>query len=289
MRSSLTFLFIFVISLLLISPVFAQTEDELVAKYLKKAEKRQIKKVGFVVLNGSIGRLNKDNDYNYFVNKVSPLMSTATGSPVEVDGIFRTTDFYAGFGIVTTQKSSAQIGFNYWLNQGSTQSGDFNLSLVNLNDTGNRLSFELKSQIQIYGVSGLFDYYVMNPPDEDGVLNNFSFKLIGGGGYYFAKWDLWEGLTGHNLNTGAPEDVGGQLSGSALGLTGGVAVEYPINLGGIVVESSLKYLYLNFTGMKWYNSNNEQVTVTYNNSGDKVNLDMSGPRAQFGFKRYFSW
>ena len=78
MRSIFAFILVFVLSMLLITPAFAQTEDELVAKFLKKAEKQQVQKVGYIVMNGSLGRLFQDNDYNKFSVRVSPLVSSVT-------------------------------------------------------------------------------------------------------------------------------------------------------------------------------------------------------------------
>jgi hypothetical protein len=277
------------LSLLLITPTMAQTEDELIAKYLKKAEKKSTKKVGYLVINGSFGRLYRDNDYNKFSNRVSPLVASVGGGDGELEKINKSIEIFGGFGMMASPKTSVEFGFTYWLKQGSTETGDFNLSLVNLDDPLDHYGFELQSEIQIYGFTGGMDYYLSDPPDKDGQLHNLAFKVGGGFGYYFANWELWEGFTGFNLNTSESEIIGNKLTGSAPGFTANVAAEYPIGLGGLVFEAEARYLYLNFTGMNWYNSNNEEVVATVNNSGTKVELDMSGPRIQLGFKRYLSW
>jgi hypothetical protein len=67
------------------------------------------------------------------------------------------------------------------------------------------------------------------------------------------------------------------------------AAELPLGLAGLVVEAEGRFLYLNFTKMSWYNSSNDEIVATVNNSGAQVELDMSGPRFQLGLKRYFSW
>ena len=289
MRSILTFILALGLAVLLIVPAMAQTEDELVARFLKKAEKKHDKKVGYLVFNGSLGRLYQDNDYNKFSTRVTPLVSSLSGGNGEIKKINYSYELFAGFGMMASPKTSVEFGFAYWLKQGSSQTGDFNLSLVNLDDPEDQYDFELNSEIQIYGFAGSIDYYLSEPPDKEGILHNLAFKIGGGFGYYMASWELWDGFTGFNLSTSEPEIISGKLTGSSPGFTANVSAELPIKLAGLVMEAEARYLYLNFTGMKWYNSNNEEVVATVNNSGTKVELNMSGPRFQLGCKRYFSW
>jgi hypothetical protein len=190
---------------------------------------------------------------------------------------------------MTSHKTAFTLGFNYWLKMGSTQSGDFNLSLVNATDPDIQTDFALKSEIQVYGFGGEFGYFLTNPPDNDGVLRKIALKLSAGVGYYRANWELWQGVAGLNVDTQAEEPIDGTLTGSAPGGTLGISAEYPISFGGLVIQGTAKYLYLNFTSMKWYNNNNNQVVATYNASGGQVDLDFSGPRAQIGLKKYLSW
>ncbi|MFH1699959.1 MAG: hypothetical protein ABIE07_05160 [Candidatus Zixiibacteriota bacterium] len=289
MRTRIFFFAIIVVSLLLTIPSYAQTEEELVNKFLKRAEKNQIKKVGYLIIQGSFGRLNRDNDYNYFTGHVSPLMATAAGDPVSIDGIYNSKEFYLGFGLLTSPKSSAQVGLTYWLKMGSKDVGNYDLTSLNLEDTDVRTDFDLSSQIQVYGFSGSYDHYLINGPDKFGILNKAALKVGGGAGLYFAKWDLWDGYSGFNLSTQAASTVEGNLTGTAPGFSAHVSAEYPIKMGGLILEGTLNYQYLNFTKMKWYNSSNEEVVAGYNFSGDRVELNLSGPRAQFGLKRYFCW
>jgi len=289
MRSILAFILAIGLSLLLVVPAMSQTEDELVAQFLKKAEKARVKKVGFVVVNGSFGRLNRDNDYNKFSVRVSPLISSVGGGTVGVARIYDSQELFGGLGLMVSSKTSGTIGFGYWLKMGSDQAGDLNLSLVNLDDPNPVYDFTLKSQVQVLAVSAQMDYYITNPPDRDGILHALALKVGVGAGFYFANWELWDGFTGFNIDTGEPEVIGGKLKGSAPGFSAQAAMEYPMKLGGLVVEGSLRYLYLNFTGMKWYNDSNQEVVATVNNSGTRVNLNMSGPRVQLGLKRYFAW
>jgi hypothetical protein len=289
MRSFFFVIMVIGLSLLLITPAFAQTEDELVAKFLKKTERKQSKKVGFLVVNGSFGRLFQDNDYNKFTTRVNPLLASVGSTTPTVEKINNSYELFGGFGMISSRKTAAQFGFTYWLKQGSAQTGDFNLSLVNMNDPGDLYGFNLKSEIQVYGLTGEVHYYLSEPPDKYGKLHNIAFKLGAGFGFYFANWELWDGFTGYNLSAGTSEVIEGKLKGSAPGFKALAGAELPIGLAGLVVEGAAQFLYLNFTGMKWYNSNNEETVATVNNSGKKVELNMSGPRVQLGLKRYFSW
>ncbi len=289
MRSIITFLALITFTLLLIVPAMAQTEDELVNRFMNKANKNQIKKVGYVIFHGSYGKLSDDNDYNKYASHVNPYITTATGDPARISGIYRTKEFYLGFGMVTSKKTTAEIGFSYWLKLGTNERGDYDLTSLNLGETELSNDFDLQSQIQVYGLSSQFNYYLFNSPDKYGILKNFALKLGGGGGIYFAKWNLWNGFTGYNLATSELSVIEGSMSGISPGLVASAAAEYPIPVGGLIIEGSVKYLYLNFGKMKWYNDSNEENIVTYSSNDDRVELNLSGPRAQFGIKRYFSW
>lgn len=289
MRSFFAYILVSFLVLVLAVPAMAQTEDELVAKFLKKAEKKQIKKVGYFILEGSYGKLGTNSDYNEFASGVSRYLFSSSGESVGIDGIYRSKEIYAGFGLMTNPKMAASVGLSYWLKMGSSENGDYNLTLVNASDTDDRSDFDLKSEVQVYGFSSGFHYYLMNTPDKFGKLHNIAVKANMTAGYYFASWELWEGYTGYNLSTNSGSDIGGKLTGSAPGVSLGLSLEYPTPLAGLVLEGSASYFYLNFSKMKWYNDNNEENVVVYNNDADRVELDFSGPRANFGLKRYFSW
>lgn len=289
MRSFFAYILVIFLAFLLAAPAMAQTEDELVSKFMKKAEKKQIKKVGYFILQGSYGKLGTNSDYNKFASGVSRYLFSSAGESVGIDGIYRSKEIFAGFGLMTGPKMAATVGLSYWLRMGSSENGDYNLTLVNANDTDDRSDFDLKSEVQVYGVSSGFNYYLLNGPDKAGVLHNIAAKAKFSAGYYFASWELWEGYTGYNLSTSSYGDITGKLTGSAPGVSLGLSLEYPTPLAGLVIEGSASYFYLNFTKMKWYNDNNEENVVVYNNDADRVELDFSGPRANFGLKRYFSW
>ena len=89
MRAKVLTPIILILSIFLAVPVMAQTEDELVAKFIKKTERKQKKKVGFVVFNGSYGKLPTQSSYNTFANGTTPLISSSDGSTSTIDGIYR--------------------------------------------------------------------------------------------------------------------------------------------------------------------------------------------------------
>lgn len=279
------------ISLLLVVPAFSQTEDEMVAKFLKKAEADTKGKtqLGYVYFNGTYGRLKNANDYNQFADGLSPLISGIDGSYDHIDGIFRSKEFSAGLGYMVARKIAVSAGLTYWLKMGNTPVGDYDFSAAFPTDTSAHTGFELKSEVQVYGFATDVHYYLVNQPSLDGAMNALAVKLSVGGGYYFARWSLWENYLGYNLSTGDYEEIGGKLTGSAPGVTVGASFEYPIKLAGLVVEGGAQYQYLNFTNMKWYNDQSQETVVVHQGTRDRVKLDFSGPRAQFGLKRYFNW
>jgi len=267
-------------------PASAQTEKEIVNQYLQKYEKERTKKIGFLVLNGSYGRLNPENDYNNFTLRQSSFITDLSGNTEEIDRVYRSKELFLGFGMMISKKSSVTLGMNYWLKMGSSDVGDYNISL-NLAAADDEYDYELKSEVQVYGISAQFDQYLLNGPDNNGFLCGFALKANVGVGYYFANWELWDGFAGYNETTGEEEIINGNLDGSTLGFSVGLNGELPLPFAELIVEASAKYLYLNFGNVTWYNSNDEEVVAQFYD--EQVGLDLSGPRAQIGFKRYFAW
>lgn len=289
MRCKCLFPIVLGLSLLLAVPAFSQTEDEIIARFLKKTETKHKTQLGYVVVNGSYGRLKNMNDYNRFAEGLSPFITGLNGSYDHIDGIFRSKEFYGGLGMMVSRKVALTGGFSYWLKMGNTPVGDYDLSSAFPADTQAHDAFELKSEVQVYGFSADLNYYLVNPPDNQGILRAIAVKLSVGGGYYFAKWSLWQGYLGYNLSNQSYDEIGGKLSGTAPGITAGVSFEFPLKLAGLVMEGAARYQYLNFGNMKWYNGESQETVVVHLGSEERVKLDFSGPRAQFGLKRYFSW
>lgn len=276
MRSRLLILLTLAISLASVTPAFCQTEEEVVAKYLKKAEQKREKKIWFVTASGLYGKLSDDNQYNDF------RANSATG----LDGIYRSKELSVGFGLIAAKNLAVGASVNYWFKLGNEATGDYvNLTEDPIETVANT---DMKSNLQVYGFTGNIDYFVMNSPDKFGVLRGPALKISVGAGYYFARWELWKGFMGYNLDTETSEEIDDKLTGGAFGGSVGLAAEMPINFGGLVAEGALRYEYLKFSKIKWYNADDQEVVVIGNAVPERVELDLSGPRVQLGLKRYFS-
>jgi len=276
MRSRLFFLLTLVISLALVTPAFCQTEDEVVAKYLKKTEQNRERKIWFVTASGLYGKLSDDNQYNDF----------RSNSAIGLDGIYRSKEISVGFGLMVARNVAVGASAHYWLKLGNDATGNYIRLAEDPIDTV--ASTDMKSNLQVYGFTGNIDYFVMNPPDKSGILHGPALKINVDAGYYFARWELWEGFLGYNLDTEASEVVDDKFTGGAFGGSAGLAAEMPINFGGLVVEGAIRYEYLKFSKIKWYNGDDNEVVVAGNDARERVELDLSGPRVQLGVKRYFS-
>lgn len=262
---------------------FSQTEDDIIAKYLKKADKKQKVKVGFIALTGSYGKLPNETDFlkfrNYANNNISP------GNPI--DGIWRSKQFGIELGMMIAKQFAVKAGFEYWLKMGNEVSGDYTFAIEPL---GIQNSFTVKSEIQVYGFSAGIDYYPLNPPDKRGSLNSLSVRLGASGGLYMAKWDIWSGAGAFNLSLDNFEQNSDPFTGSAPAFSAWVGADYPIRLFDLLLGAEVDYQYLNFDKLHSYNNLGEELFVTYSaNSSDRVKLDFSGFRGKILIKKYFTW
>jgi len=268
-----------------VSVVYAQTEEEVIAKYLKKAEKKQerLQKTYFATISGSYGKFTDETDYNKF--HVYANANINPGGPVE--GIWRSKQFSASMGTMVARNIAVSLGFEYWLKMGGETVGDYTLQISPLGDMDD---FSVRSEVSVYGISSGVDYYLLNPPDADGIAKSLGIRVGGGLGYYWTKWELWQGVSSINLSTGFEETAVEPLKGSALGFQGWIGFDYPTGIWGLVVGLDANYLYLNFSDVKSYNSLGEELYATYSDSpDDRVELDFSGPRGKFQIKKYFRW
>ena len=102
-----------------VGSAFAQTEDEIVARYMKKVEKKHKSKVGFFSTSFSYGMLANDNGYNKFINYANDRI--APGNPL--GGIWRTSQISANFGMLLTSRATLKFGFEYWMQMGVDKTG----------------------------------------------------------------------------------------------------------------------------------------------------------------------
>jgi hypothetical protein len=266
-----------------VASAFGQTEDEIVARYLQKAEKKRQDKIGFFSANFTYGKLPHDNDYNKFISYANSRISP--GSPLS--GIWRTSQIRAECGMMVSPRMAMRLGFDYWWNLGSENAGDYTLSIAPL---GVQNDFNLESRVQVLGIKGGLDYYILNPPNKDGFIEALALRVGLTGGVYFAKWEIWEGMTSFNLSTASFEQNIDPLKATAPGVTAMVGVEYPTPVFDLLLGVSGGYQYLNFTGVKSYNTLDEELYVSYSDTGtDRVELDLSGLRGRIELKRFFRW
>jgi len=262
---------------------FSQTEDEIIAKYLKKAEKKHRDKVGFIGLTGAYGKLPNETDYlkfrNYSNNNIAP------GNPI--DGIWRSKQFGFEMGMMVARQFSVKAGFDYWLKMGNEATGDYTMAIEPL---GIQDNFTIKSEIQVYGFWAGFDYYLLNPPNRAALVNALSVRCGASGGLYMANWDIWSGASAFNLSLENFEQNSDPYTGSTPSFSAWVGADYPTPFFNMLVGLEATYQYLNFDKLHAYNSLGEELYVTYSdNSSDRVKLDFSGFRGKVVLKRYFAW
>ncbi|MBN2226502.1 MAG: hypothetical protein JW763_03980 [candidate division Zixibacteria bacterium] len=259
-----------------VAPVFAQTEDEIVAKYLQKAEKKHKTKVGFLSANFSYGRLAEDNGYRQFNFAATSDLSTLEGLAGPTEGIFRSKQFGLDFGMMLAPKMAVKMGFEYWLKMSTDINVDYDMSIgvLEVEDM-----YQSESEVSVYGFRLGFDYYLLNPPDRYGKLNNLAVKVGAGGGMYMASWDFWQ--------SGDAESDPLKANSPGFWVQGGV--EYPIGFFDMAVAADLSYFYLNFSGFESYNASSGDLQLTYPGSTDEIELDFSGLRGKVELKKFFSW
>lgn len=282
MRSIFTCLLVALLAFVFVAPMTsAQTEQDIVNKYLQKAEKKHTKKLGWAAINFQTNRVNKDNHYNRFSEYVSPQFSQGG-----IDKLGAAFSLGADFGVVFKKNFAWFLGGEYWLKQGNEISGDVTYNAP----SGPVTVTDPASELSVLGFYTGIQYYLTNPPTTDNLLTGLAFRVNGTIGYYSASWDLWEEYQNLNLATSAPDGENATYKGSAPGFSLGVGGDYPLNLWDLGLGFDLNYLYLNFNNVAWYNSQDEEIVATYGTTEDhRVDLQLSGFRGKVELKRYFSW
>lgn len=283
MSKKLVFLLVAIFLFTTVAPVLAQSEDEIVARYLKKAEKKQRQKVGLLTAGFSYGKLSDGSDYNTFRDYANANISP--GQPLE--GIWRSKQFNLGFGMMLSPRTTLRLGFEYWLKMGNSKTGTYTMGIAPL---GTQTDFNLQSEVQLYGITSGVDYYFLNPPSRDGIFNTLALRLSAEAGLYIASWDIWEGASSFNLATSNFEDNREALKATSPGGTISLGADYPTPVFDMLLGMDVSYTYLNFTKVKSYNSVDEELYVSYSADGeDRVELDFSGLRGKVQLKKFFRW
>lgn len=271
-----------VIALGTFGTISAETEDEIVARYLKKMETKHTKKISWVAVNYTMNRINRNNDYNSWATYESNFFSDT-----DIPWLGQASTFGIDFGVGFNKKFAWTIGGEYWLKFGTSQTGTYSYDPPLGTAT---IIEEITSEIQVYGVTTGFQYYLMNPPTPKEQLTNIAVRLHLSGGYYHAAWELFDEFENYNLATASPTSTNTTYESSAPGFTGGFGFDYPLNFYGFALGADFSYMYLNFTDVAWYNAQDQEIIVTYNGTPDgRVDLDLSGFRGKVELKRFFTF
>lgn len=282
MRRFVCILTALALALTLVGTVSAETEDEIVQRYLKKVEKKHVHKLGWVSVNYTLNRINRNNDYNSFANSVSSQFAET-----DLPWLSQASSFGIDFAVGMKKKFAWTVGGEYWLKLGATEEGPFTYSPPS---GGTYVVENLQSEIKVYGVSTGLQYFILNPPVPNEPLNGLSGRVFGSVGYYHASWDLWPEYQNLNLSTASYEGENTTFQGNAPGFSLGFGGDYPLNFFNMAFCADFSYLYLNFDNIAWYNSQDEEVIVTYSGDTDgRVDLNLSGFCGKVELKRYFSF
>jgi hypothetical protein len=256
-----------------------ETEEEILNKFLKKNETKHIQHLGWFSANFAVNRINRHNNYNDFANYESQQFTGA-----ELTWLNTAKALGVEVGTSVGKRFAISVGGEYWLKFGQTLTGTYMYQ-----PAGAAIS-NPSSKIGVFGgYAGIF-YYLMNPPTPSEKLSRPALRIGGTAGYYRVKWDLWPEYQNLNLSTAIPDGSNIAFEGSAPGFSAVVSGEYPLKFHGLSVCAELNYLYLNFKNVAWYNSSEQAVVATYGGTPDtRVNLTLSGVRAKFEVKKFFSW
>ena len=258
------------------------TEEDLVKEFFARANEIQKKKLGWISAGYTYNRINRANDYNRFTNWESAYIDGG-----RFDWLDNANTFNLEFGVFLNKRFSFCLGGEYWMELGQTLEGTYTyappLSVsTQLTDPS--------TKIRTYSIYTGLAYYLTNPPDTLRYLERLAFKVNGTVGFYNTEWDVWSQYENLNLSSSLPEGENMTFNGSAPGFSLGVGAEYPTALWDLALAFDVDYLYLNFSNIAWYNSEDEEVVITHNGEeGGRADLQLSGFRAQIELKRFFSW
>lgn len=283
MRNLMAIIAVFIMLICSVAPAFAgQNERDIVDRYLQRVKQKHTSRLGWISGHFSMNRINRQNDYNAFATNQS---SYITDGSLEWLGEAKSFGFDAG--LVFAEKIGWSIGGEYWLKMGDNKSGSFDYSPPG----GTPVTIEnLKSEIQVWGITTGVQYFVFNAPTVNDQLTKPAIRLGGTVGYYQASWDLWTEYQNLNLATSASEETNITYKGTGVGFTVNLGGDYPLKWNGLVIGADVSYLMLNFKNVSWYNGQDEEVVATYDGTeAGRVNLDLSGVRGRFEIKRFFSW
>lgn len=282
MRRATVILSVLVILLSAVATVSAESEQDIIDKFFKKAEQRHTKKLSWVSLSYSANRINKDNPYNRFAVTTSPQVDNAN-----IAWLNMASSFGLEMGLRVSNRLAWTVGGEFWMNLGSDEPGPFTYTPPS--GTPVEIS-NLTSKIKVYGFTTGFNYYLKNAPKPDEPVTGVAVRINSTVGFYNVSWDLWNEYENLNLTTSAPSNGNTTFKGTAPGVSLNLGVDYPLNFFNLSMCAEAGYFHLNFKNVAWYNTQDNEVVATYAGTPDtRVDLKLSGFRGKIEFRRYFQW
>jgi len=280
MRFKLTALTLILV--LVAGSIAAETESEIVARYLKKTEEKHTQGLSFLSLDFTFNRVNRDNDYNKFATYESQNFSTTNLSWL---GDAKVLGFQGG---VFLHKGLAwTLGGQYWFKLGESQSGTFEYTPSGGSATTVQ---DLTSEVSVWGVTTGVTYYPFTKPTPTSQLDGLALRVGGTIGWYQCSWQVWDEYQSLNLSTGLSQTDNIEFAGSSIGFSGVIGADYPLKWKNVALGLEVGYLYLNFANVAWYNSSDQEIVATHTGGTEgRVDLGLSGPTIKAEVKKFFSW
>ena len=261
-------------------------EQAIINEFLGEKEAKHVLRTTFISFYGGGGIID-GGDYNAFASYNNSNITRTDGGENLLGELGNSQEFGMRFGVMTGRRSSVNLGFTYWLKNGSSQVGDF---VMGVQPLGTQNNFELNSEVTVYGASVGGEYFLAGAPSRTGIVRGLSASVIGDVGLYGASWSVWKGTGNINLSTGMFEQIGDAYTGQSVGATAGLQLGYPTGILNSVASVTLGYTYLKFDNLAWENSSGDKIFPTYSsNTADRVELDFSGLRGRFELRKYLSW
>ncbi len=256
-----------------------KSEDEYVAKYLSKIEKKHTQKLGWFSGYFSLNRINRFNDYNKFANFETTNFTDAT-----IPWLGEAKIFGLDMGLVFARRFAWNISGEYWLKLGESLEGTYFYE-----PTGTYIE-NPSTEITVYGASTGLQYYFLNPPTLTGILENFALRGGFSVGFYKAKWDVWEDYQNLNLATNTPDASSASFEDQTVSFAATLGLDYPTRIFNLVLGVDFGYQYLNFDNVAWFNEDDQEIIATYTGTSEgRVDLGLSGFRGKIELKRFIAW
>jgi hypothetical protein len=274
-----------VVSLALIafagSAFAADTEQDIVNRYLKKTAKKHVRHTGWFNMQAQYNRLSRSTDYNKFDSYLNTQM---TGG--QFAGQYNAKSLGADLGMMLSKRIGWSLGGEYWLKNSEKVTGSVQYTPVGGSPT---TITNPNSEISVIGAYTGVQYYVVNPPMPTQPMKGVSAWIGATAGYYSVKWNMFPQYQNLNLSTSAPDGANATFKGNAPGFSVNFGLEYPI-IPGLTFGADANYLYLNFSNVAWYNTTNQEVVASYDGTKEgRVDLAFTGLRGKLSLRKYFSW